>query len=116
MLGTISQPEIARLTMKKTLNFTVLFVVIAAVAATIAWNQYYAPEARRSRLARQFAEAMPDSLTDMHRDEAIALLELFWAHSDRDKVDPKDAAEIMQKLEQYVEAGRITATDRENNG
>ena len=97
--------------MKKTIRLIILLAMVLTVASFVAWDRYLSPEAKRSRLAQKFTTVMPDSLTDLHREEVVELLDLFWYYEDRDKVDPEDAEKVMTKLEGYVDAGRVTPSD-----
>lgn len=97
--------------MKQRVVGIIVFLVVAAVVAGIAWQRRESPAVRQDRMVRAFIAVLPDSLPSEHRLEIQQLFHLFYQRAGRGEVPKEDVERISNELVRHTERGRITATD-----
>jgi hypothetical protein len=97
--------------MKQRLIALTVFVLVAALAAGLAWQRRESPQARRERLVEQFIAVLPDSLGNDHILEIRHLFYILYQRADQGQVRPETLRELDDKLAGYVEKGRIAPNE-----
>ena len=97
--------------MKRVLIMATAAVIVAGLVGALAWDRYNTAERKRARVLHEFMTVLPDSLESYHLEEINLLFDRFFSQADRGMVEPADVDEVMSKVVEHTEAGRVSGKD-----
>jgi hypothetical protein len=97
--------------MRNTSYVILAVVLVALLAAGLAYRQYNSTDAVRGRLLDDFVACVPDSVGSDGLEEIRSLVEILWTRYDQGWVDPNHLSEVEQRMRAAVDNRYIGGRD-----